>query len=249
MLRPDPLLQVLPLLKPRLPRLLLATLCGVLSLGSALALAAVSAWLITKAWQMPPILDLTIAVVAVRALGISRGVLHYCERLASHDVALRASGTARTQLYRSLADGPVDVVARLDGGELAGRVGSDVDAVADALVRAVLPIAVAVVLSVAAVVVIAIISPAAALVLAICLAVAGVLAPWLAARGATAQEAAARELHAQRDVLAMLALEHAPELRVSGRLPAVIAETRQRQHDWGAALDLAARPAAVGAAV
>ena len=31
-----------------------------------------SAWLITRAWQMPPVLDLTVAVVAVRALGISR---------------------------------------------------------------------------------------------------------------------------------------------------------------------------------
>ncbi|WP_199255860.1 thiol reductant ABC exporter subunit CydC [Mycolicibacterium mengxianglii] len=249
MLRSDPLIRALPLLRPRLPRLLLATLCGVLSLGSALALAGVSAWLITRAWQMPPILDLSVAVVAVRTFGISRGVLHYCERLASHDAALRASGTARSQIYRSLAAGPVDVVARLDGGELAGRVGADVDDLADVLVRAVLPVAVATILSVAAVVVIALISGAAALVLAVCLAVAGVLAPWLSARGASAQETAARELHAQRDVMAMLALEHAAELRVSGRLSGIIAESDRRQRDWGSALDGAARPAAVGAAV
>src|ERR1700751_6301802 len=72
------------LLRPRLPRLLLAVALGVLSLGSALALAGVSAWLITRAWQMPPVLDLSVAVVAVRALGISRGVLGYCQRLARH---------------------------------------------------------------------------------------------------------------------------------------------------------------------
>lgn len=249
MLRSDPLVLAWHLLRPRMPRLLLAALCGVLSLGSALALAAVSAWLITRAWQMPPILDLTVAVVAVRAFGISRGVLHYCERLASHDTALRAAGTARTQLYRALADGPVDTVARLDGGELAGRVGADVDDVADVVVRAVLPITVAAVLSVAAVVAIALISPVAAAVLAICLLIAGVVAPWLAARGAAAQEMAARELHAQRDGLAMLALDHAAELRVGGRLPGIVAESRQRQRDWGVALDLAARPAALGAAV
>lgn len=245
----DPLIRALPLLRPRLPRLLLAILCGVLSLGSALALAAVSAWLITRAWQMPPILDLSVAVVAVRAFGISRGVLHYCERLASHDTALRAAGTARTQIYRALAGGPVDTVARLDGGELAGRVGSDVDDFSDVLVRAVLPIAVAAVLSVAAVVAIAVISPGAAAVLAACLLVAGVLAPWLSARGAAAQELVARELHAQRDVTAMLALDHAAELRVAGRLPAVIGESQQRHRDWGSALDLAARPVALGAAV
>jgi hypothetical protein len=93
------------LLRPRWSRLALA-ITRRLSLGSALALAGVSAWLITRAWQMPPVLDLSVAVVAVRALGISRGVLGYCERLASHDTALEAAGTARTQLYRRLADAP-----------------------------------------------------------------------------------------------------------------------------------------------
>ena len=96
------------LLRPRLPRLLMAILFGVLSLGSALALAAVSAWLITRAWQMPPVLDLTVAVVAVRALGISRGVMGYCERLASHDTALRAGADVRERLYAGLASGPAD---------------------------------------------------------------------------------------------------------------------------------------------
>ena len=100
------------LLRPRLPRLLLAILCGVLSLGSALALAGVSAWLITRAWQMPPVLDLSIAVVAVRAFGISRGVLHYCERLASHDTALRAAGSARSAIYRRLAHAPAGLPRR-----------------------------------------------------------------------------------------------------------------------------------------
>lgn len=229
--------------------MVLALACGVLSLGSALALAAVSAWLITRAWQMPPILDLSVAVVAVRAFGISRGVLQYCERLASHDVALRAAGSARAQLYRRLAHGPADTVARLHSGELLGRVGADVDELADVLVRALLPIGVAVVLSIAAVGVIAVISPAAALILALCLLIAGVIAPWLSARGAAAQEQLARRHHAERDIAAMTALEHAPELRVSGTLPALIAESEQQHRDWGRALDLAARPSALGAAV
>lgn len=93
------------LLGPRLPRILAAVALGVLSLGSALALAGVSAWLITRAWQMPPVLDLSVAVVAVRAFAISRGVLHYCERLATHDTALRAAGRARTLIYHRLAHG------------------------------------------------------------------------------------------------------------------------------------------------
>ncbi|EUA32405.1 putative transmembrane ATP-binding protein ABC transporter [Mycobacterium intracellulare] len=106
------------LLRPRLPRVLAAITLGVLSLGSALALAGVAAWLITRAWQMPPVLDLSVAAVAVRLFAISRAVLHYCERLVTHDTALRAAGTARVQVYQRLARGPAAAAVRLHSGEL-----------------------------------------------------------------------------------------------------------------------------------
>ena len=236
------------LLRPRLPRLMLALVLGVLSLGSALALAGVSAWLITRAWQMPPVLDLSVAVVAVRALGISRGVLGYCQRLASHDTALRAAADTRETLYRRLADAPADVAMRLHSGELVARIGASVDELSDVLVRAVLPIAVAALLSVAAVATIAAISPISSVVLALCLVIAGVAAPWLAARAASAAEDVAAQHHSGRDVAVMLALEHAPELRVSGRLDAVIAEADRRHRECGHATDRAAAPAALAAA-
>jgi ATP-binding cassette, subfamily C, bacterial CydC len=237
------------LLRPRLPRVLAAITLGVLSLGSALALAGVSAWLITRAWQMPPVLDLSVAVVAVRTFAISRGLLHYCERLATHDTALREASTARAQIYHRLANGPASAAVRLHSGELVARVGADVDELADVLVRALVPIGVATVLGVAATAVVAAISPPAAAVLAICLLIAGVVAPWLAGRAAAAQEALARQHHSERDTAAMIALEHAPELRVAGRLPDVIAESQRRQHAWGDALDAAARPAALAEAM
>ncbi|MBY0388870.1 MAG: ABC transporter ATP-binding protein, partial [Mycobacterium pseudokansasii] len=101
--RSDPLLAGYDLLRPRLGRVLAAIALAALSLGSGLALAGVSAWLITRAWQMPPVLDLSIAVVAVRTFAISRGILHYCARLATHDAALRAAGAARARIYHRLA--------------------------------------------------------------------------------------------------------------------------------------------------
>ncbi|PEG33064.1 ABC transporter ATP-binding protein [Mycolicibacterium agri] len=240
---------MLDLLRPRIGRLALATLLGVLSLGSALALAGVAAWLITRAWQMPPVLDLTVAVVAVRALGISRGVLGYCQRLASHDTALRAAADTRGRLYRRLACAPAETVMRLHSGELVTRLGASVDELSDVLVRAVLPVAIAVVLGLAAVTVIAVISPAAAVVLAGCLLLAGAVAPWLAARGTSAAERIAEQHHSGRDIAVMLALEHAPELRVAGRLDPVIAESDRRHRDWGRAADRAASPAAVATAL
>lgn len=237
------------LLRPRLPRVLAAIALGVLSLGSALALAGVSAWLITRAWQMPPVLDLSVAAVAVRMFAISRGVLHYCERLATHDTALRAAGTARVEIYRRLARGPAAAAVRLHSGELVARVGADVDELANVVVRALVPIGVAVVLALAATVVVAAISPAAAVVLTVCLLIAGLVAPRIAGRAAAAQEDVARQHHSERDTSAMVALEHAPELRVAGLLPDVIAESQRRQRTWGDALDAAAKPAAIAEAM
>lgn len=244
-----PLLAAAGLLSPRLPRLAAAITLGVLSLGSALALAGVSAWLITRAWQMPPVLDLSVAAVAVRMFAISRGVLHYCERLVTHDTALRASGAARVAVYQRLTRGGAAAAVRLHSGELVARVGADVDELANVLVRALVPMGVAAVLAVAATAVVAAISPAAGGVLAICLLVAGFVAPRLAGRAAATQEDIARQQHSQRDSAAMLALEHAPELRIAGLLPEVIAESQRRQRAWGAALDAAGKPAAVAEAM
>ncbi|CAN3128933.1 ATP-binding cassette domain-containing protein [Mycobacterium sp. smrl_JER01] len=244
----DPLVQAWPLLGLRVRRIALAVAFGALSLGSALGLTAVSAWLITRAWEMPPVLHLTVAAVTVRALGISRGVLAYCERLASHDTALRAAGTARERLFSRLAAGPEDTVMRRSSGDLVARVGAGVDELSDVVVRAVVPICVAALLGVSAVVAIALISPAAATVLAVCLLVAGVLAPALAAHAARSAETIAVEHHSSRDDAVLLALEHAPELRVSGRLAEVITTATDEQRRWGDAIDRAAAPAAVAAA-
>lgn len=248
MRRLDPLRAALALMEPRVPRLVAAIVLGAVSLGSALALTAVSAWLITRAWQMPPILDLSIAVVAVRTLGISRAVLGYFERLASHDTALRAAGTARGALYRRLARSGADV-SRVRSGELMSRVGADVDTLAEAVARALVPIGVAVVLGIGAAAGLTLISPAAAGILVLCLLVAGGFAPWLAARAASAQEHLARTHHAERDTTTLTALDHAGELRVAGRLPTVIADAERSHTDWARALDRAAAPAAATAAV
>ena len=132
------------LLRPRLPRLLAAVALGALSLGSALALAGVSAWLITRAWQMPPVLDLSVAVVAVRTFAISRGVLRYCERLATHDTGA-ARGRHRPRAGLSPA-GAADRPRPPCGCTVANWWRAsvlDVDELADVLVRAVLPIGVA----------------------------------------------------------------------------------------------------------
>ncbi|WP_100482990.1 thiol reductant ABC exporter subunit CydC [Mycobacteroides abscessus] len=242
----DPLRHWLFALHVRPARLAMAVMFGVLALGSALGLAGLSAWLITRAWQMPPVLDLSVAVVAVRALGISRGIWRYCERLAGHDIALRGAATVRTHVYARLTGGPA---GRLRKGAVLERIGTDIDELAETVVRSVIPAAVAAVLGIAATAVIALISIPAAAVMACALLVADVLAPALAARAARAREtrgARARALHSET---AVEILDHAPELRVGGLLPHQLEMARRRRREWAAAQDQAAAPAAWSAAV
>ena len=77
-----------------------AIIAGVSTLLAAIALSVVSAWLIARAWQQPSVMDLTVAITAVRALGISRALFRYLDRLASHDVALDRAAAARVEVYR-----------------------------------------------------------------------------------------------------------------------------------------------------
>ncbi|ACQ79870.1 ABC transporter, CydDC cysteine exporter (CydDC-E) family, permease/ATP-binding protein CydC [Beutenbergia cavernae DSM 12333] len=233
---------------PRWP-LVRALLLGSLALASAVGLAAASAWLIARASQMPPVLHLTVAVVSVRALGISRGVLRYLERLAGHDVALRGVVNLRTTVYERLAGGRTEVLASVRRGDLLARTGVDVDDVGDVVVRALLPAGVAVIVSAGSVVLVACFSPAAAAVLAVCLAVNGLAVPALAARRDAATEAARVGARARIAAAASRLVDDAAELAVDGRRGDVVTALRSAEADLAAAQRESARPVAAAAAV
>ena len=84
-------------------QLALAIAAGSVTLLSALTLTVLSGWLITRAWQMPPVLDLSVAITAVRALGISRAVFRYLDRMTSHKIALGALTRLRARLFDAIA--------------------------------------------------------------------------------------------------------------------------------------------------
>lgn len=222
---------------------------GSVTLLSALALTIVSAWLITKAWQQPSVMDLTVAVTAVRALGISRAVFRYVDRVVSHDLALTCAARTRANAYRMLADGPPSRALRLGRGDLLTRLGDDVDLVSDVVVRALVPAGVAAVTSVAAVAFTALLSPAAAIVLAVGLIIAGTAAPWAAAR-ATRTAAAERARALEDHVTAVdRVLADAPALRVRGEIDGALADADRAARTLAAADESAAPADAAGAAV
>lgn len=237
------------LLDVDLRRVALATLLGTLALGCAVALAAVSAWLIARASQMPPVLQLSVATVAVRAFGIGRGVLRYLERLVSHDVALRGMTHVRTTLYERLAAGRTAALAGVRRGDLLARVGADVDTVGDVVVRGLLPAAVAVCLGVGTVVAMCAFWVPAGLALAACLVLAGVVAPALAARASRTTERRAADARADLSATALGLLDDAGPLAVAGRATTEREALTAAHARVTAATDAGARPAAAAAAV
>ncbi|MGC5287250.1 thiol reductant ABC exporter subunit CydC [Micromonospora sp. DT231] len=168
---------VLRLARPYLGRLVGAGLLAAATEFAGLALMATATWLLMSAAGQPPLDRLTVAIVAVRALAISRGVLRYTERLAGHDAVLRMITDVRAQVFATLA-ARRDAVHR--SGDVLSRLVSDVEAVQDLLLRVLVPGSAAALVGVLAVTGAALISPPAAGALALGLLVAGVALPALA---------------------------------------------------------------------
>lgn len=190
-------------------------------------LVAVAAWLIGRAAAQPPVLELMVAVVAVRALGISKGMFRYLERLLSHDVAFRALAALRLRVWRRLVDLAPAGLAGWRRGDLLTRLVDDVAAAQDRHVRVLVPALSAMLAGLLAVAVATALLPAAGVVLACGLVVAGLLLPWL---GVAATGWTERRLVADRAEVAgrvVESLDGADELTVLGAMPEQRAQVAQ----------------------
>ncbi|MEV4655301.1 thiol reductant ABC exporter subunit CydC [Micromonospora sp. NPDC049301] len=169
--------RVLRLARPYLSRLVGAGLLAAATEFAGLALMATATWLLMSAAGRPPLDRLTVAIVAVRALAISRGVFRYTERLAGHDAVLRMITDVRARVFATLA---ARRTAAHRSGDVLSRLVSDVEAVQDLLLRVLVPGSAAALVGVLAVAGAALISPPAAGALAAGLLVAGGALPALA---------------------------------------------------------------------
>ena len=217
---------------------------GTMALGSAVGLAAVAAWLIAQAAQMPSPAELSLAAVIVRFFGIARGLFRYLERLVSHETALSGVVALRTRTYERVAHSGASHILSLKRGDIVARIGGDIDAMGDAVVRSLVPLGVAASVSLIAVAITAWYLPVAALALAACLLAAAVLAAvltWKSAKVAAEQGTAAA---ARVSTATLEAIDGAIENRVWGRTQAAHAELRAADADAEDAAEAAARPAA-----
>ncbi|MEJ1155019.1 thiol reductant ABC exporter subunit CydC [Microbacterium marmarense] len=195
---------------------------GFASEASAVALLAVSAWLIVRASEQPPVLYLSAAVVGVRFFALSRASFRYLERLTGHDAALRQLATTRASLVRRLIPLAPAGLARSGRGSVLGALVDDVDELQNLPLRVVQPLVSSAAVAAAAVVLVAFVWWPAALTLLACLIVAGsVAALWGWASGARSE----RSIAPLRARLADAVTDHLSSLDV---LMAFGAEERSR---------------------
>jgi thiol reductant ABC exporter CydC subunit len=239
-------------------RLALASLLGIGAAASATGLLLTAAWLIARAAQHPPVLYLMVAIVAVRAFGIARGVLRYAERLVAHDAAFRLLTAVRVAVYRRVERLGPTALANRRRGDVVRRLVGDIDAVQDLLLRALLPRVVTAVLSGGVILLVATILPAAGLGLAV--AVLGVLAvvPLLVRVTGRAAERSIAPAHGRLAAEVSDAVLSASDLVVYGADGAAVdrfnevAESlrrAERRSAWGSGLAQAIVLLFVGAAV
>jgi thiol reductant ABC exporter CydC subunit len=136
--------RVLALAWPLRGRVLVAAAAGALATGCAIALLATSGFLLARASEHPSIAALSVAVVAVRALSVGRGLFRYGERLASHDVAFRVLARARVGIWRRLESLAPAGLPAFHSGDLLARLVADVDATQDLFIRGLTPVLAAV---------------------------------------------------------------------------------------------------------
>jgi len=195
-------------------RVALSVALGAIAIGCAVGLLATSGYLLSRAAEHPPILSLTITIVAVRFFALARPISRYCERLASHDLALGALARIRARVIARIEPLGPGQLGGYRRGDLVSRVVSDVDALQGLYLRGIGPPLVALVVGVGCVVAAALMLPAAGLVLAAGLLVGGTAVPALAAAlGPGSAPAERGELTASLVEL----LRGAPELVVYGR--------------------------------
>jgi len=212
------------MIQPWRPRFLVAVTLGVLASLASVALTSVSAWLIVRASEQPPILYLMVAIVGVRFFGIGRALLRYGERLWLHDAIFASLTELRVRIWATLARRGPASRQLLRGEETLDRLIGDVDDVRDLAPRVVLPPLVGILTAIVAIVVLTIMLPLAGLVMLAGSVVAVIIAP-LVARWAD-RRASVAETIARSGVLRRFAalLGAAPDLRVNGLGDAALAE-------------------------
>lgn len=125
--------------RPYWKEISLSLLLSVATTAASIGLMGTSAFLIATAALQPSIAVLQVAIVGVRAFGISRGVFRYLERLVSHSVNFRLLASLRGWFFRSVEPLVPGGVEDIKSGDLLGRSIQDIETLEDFYVRGIAP--------------------------------------------------------------------------------------------------------------
>ncbi|MCQ1946648.1 thiol reductant ABC exporter subunit CydD [Arthrobacter sp. zg-Y1116] len=229
----EPLWKNLMVLKPWSRQFVLALVLGTGATMFAVALTALSAWLIVRAAEQPPILYLLMAIVGVRFFGIGRALLRYLERLSLHDAVFRATNTLRVRLWNGLLQRPEGWRRVARGSGALERLVGDVDELRDIAPRVVFAPLTGLLTAVAACVVTWLLVPEG-LAVQVALTVVGMaVAPLLALFADSAARAATVNLQARSMSSMARLLTAASDLEANSSSGPVLA--RQEQFEAAAA--------------
>lgn len=179
-------MRLLAFIRPYRWRSLLAVFLGFATIAANIGLMGTSGLLIAKAALQPEtVLLLWIPIVGVRFFGISRGVLRYLERLASHDLTLRILHRIRVWLYKSIEPRGALLLENQRSGDLLSSVISDVEQLQHLYLRVLAPPLIAVLITGLSFTLMAQQHLSLAIALFIMMIVAGLVIPWLSHRSGT----------------------------------------------------------------
>jgi thiol reductant ABC exporter CydC subunit len=157
----------------------LAAVLALLTIASGIGLMSTSAYVLSAAALHPSIAELQIAIVAVRAFGLTRGLFRYLERLVTHQATFRLLGNLRVETYRRiepLAPARLEAFHRAD---LLSRMLADIETLQEFYARVLAPPATALAISLALGMFLGRIAPQLALLWLAFVALAGVALPVL----------------------------------------------------------------------
>ena len=175
----------------------LAALLAGLTTVSTVSLLATSGWLIARASQMPPVLDLSIAIVGVRTFALLRSITRYSERIVSHNATFASLPRLRVALYEKLEELTPAGLAQFHRGDLMSRVVSDVDDIQDLPLRVYLPVVSSAIAGIFCIVLTGWILPAAGLIIALALLLSATVIPRLALSVGKSRQQATAEVRSE----------------------------------------------------
>lgn len=144
---------IAPFLKKYRSGFLLAIFLGTVTVSMAGLLMFTSGYVISKSATKPEnILMIYVPVLFVRVFGIGRPVVHYVERLTSHNWILRITSILRKKLYLRLEKTAITLSEQFRLGDLLGILNEDIGNLQDLFLRTLFPVLIAGTLSVALVI-------------------------------------------------------------------------------------------------